>query len=100
MEIAKLGEFGLIDRLTKDIKPQNESTLKGLPSFCSPQEFIDYLKEIGLEKVPGRNTMYYTVNKTVGRYPNWTFSDDPQLSEELRRKNIANLFLSAFRRRL
>ena len=78
----------------------NESTLKGLPSFCSPNEFIAYLKELGMEKVPGRNTMYYTVNKTVGRYPNWTFSDSPQLSEELRRKNIANLFLSAFRRRL
>ena len=26
MEIAKIGEFGLIDRLTKEIKPKNEST--------------------------------------------------------------------------
>ena len=29
MEIAKLGEFGLIDHLTKDIKPVNESTRCG-----------------------------------------------------------------------
>ena len=29
MEIAKLGEFGLIDHLTKDIKPVNESTRYG-----------------------------------------------------------------------
>ena len=29
MEIAKLGEFGLIDRLTQDIKPQNTSTKYG-----------------------------------------------------------------------
>ena len=29
-EIAKLGEFGLIERLTKDIHPQNSSTLYGV----------------------------------------------------------------------
>ena len=35
MEIAKLGEFGLIDRLTKDIKPQNESTKYGVGDECA-----------------------------------------------------------------
>ena len=35
MEIAKLGEFGLIDRLTKDIKPQNESTKYGIGDDCA-----------------------------------------------------------------
>lgn len=35
MEIAKLGEFGLIDRLTKDIKPQNESTKYGVGDDCT-----------------------------------------------------------------
>ena len=35
MEIAQLGEFGLIDRLTKDIKPQNESTLYGVGDDCA-----------------------------------------------------------------
>ena len=30
MEIAKLGEFGLIDRLTKDIEKKNESTIYGV----------------------------------------------------------------------
>ena len=29
-DISKLGEFGLINHLTKDIKPQNASTLKGV----------------------------------------------------------------------
>jgi thiamine-monophosphate kinase len=29
-EIAQLGEFGLIDRLTKDIKPSNPTTVKGV----------------------------------------------------------------------
>ena len=35
MEIAKLGEFGLIDHLTKDIKPQNESTKYGIGDDCA-----------------------------------------------------------------
>ena len=35
MEIAKLGEFGLIDRLTKDIKPQNKSTKYGVGDDCA-----------------------------------------------------------------
>ena len=30
MDISKIGEFGLIDRLTKDIKPVQPSTLKGI----------------------------------------------------------------------
>ena len=35
MEIAKLGEFGLIDHLTKDIKTNNESTVKGAGDDCA-----------------------------------------------------------------
>ncbi len=35
MEIAKLGEFGLIDRLTKDIQPQNASTHYGVGDDCA-----------------------------------------------------------------
>lgn len=34
-EIAKLGEFGLIERLTKDHQPQNASTLKGVGDDCA-----------------------------------------------------------------
>jgi len=35
MEIAKLGEFGLIDRLTNDIKTKNESTKYGVGDDCA-----------------------------------------------------------------
>ena len=35
MEIAKLGEFGLIDRLTKDLKQKNESTKYGIGDDCA-----------------------------------------------------------------
>lgn len=41
MEIAKLGEFGLIDRLTKDIKPQNESTRYGIGDDCAVLHYPD-----------------------------------------------------------
>ena len=35
MEIAKLGEFGLIDRLTKDLESKNESTKYGVGDDCA-----------------------------------------------------------------
>ena len=41
MEIAKLGEFGLIDRLTKDIEIKNESTLKGVGDDCAVLSYPD-----------------------------------------------------------
>lgn len=39
MEIAKLGEFGLIDHLTKDIKHKNESTKKGVGDDCAVMHY-------------------------------------------------------------
>ncbi len=41
MEISKLGEFGLIDHLTKDIKPKNESTVKGVGDDCAVLHYSD-----------------------------------------------------------
>ena len=41
MEIAKIGEFGLIDRLTKDIKPQNASTHYGVGDDCAVLSYPD-----------------------------------------------------------
>ena len=35
MEIAKLGEFGLIERLTKDLENKNTSTRKGVGDDCA-----------------------------------------------------------------
>lgn len=39
MEISELGEFGLIKRLTENLKPQNKSTLKGVGDDCA---VLDY----------------------------------------------------------
>ena len=41
MEIASLGEFGLIDRLTQDIKPQNPSTKYGVGDDCAVLHYPD-----------------------------------------------------------
>ena len=41
MEIASLGEFGLIDRLTQDIKPKNESTKYGVGDDCAVLHYPD-----------------------------------------------------------
>ncbi len=38
-EISTLGEFGLIDRLTKDVALKNPSTLKGVGDDCAVLEF-------------------------------------------------------------
>ena len=39
MEIKELGEFGLISRLTKDIKLHNQSTLKGIGDDAAVLDF-------------------------------------------------------------
>ena len=40
-EISQLGEFGLIDRLTKDFPLKNESTLKGVGDDAAVLSFGD-----------------------------------------------------------
>ncbi len=39
MEISKLGEFGLIKHLTKDLKIENESTIKGVGDDCAIMQY-------------------------------------------------------------
>jgi len=41
MEIAKIGEFGLIDRLTENVKPRNESTHYGVGDDCAVLSYPD-----------------------------------------------------------
>ncbi len=41
MEISEIGEFGLIHRLTDNIKPKNESTLKGVGDDCAVMHYPD-----------------------------------------------------------
>ena len=41
MDISALGEFGLIDRLTKDVTPQNDSTQYGIGDDCAVLHYPD-----------------------------------------------------------
>ena len=41
MEIARIGEFGLIDRLTKDLENKNESTKYGVGDDCAVLHYPD-----------------------------------------------------------
>lgn len=74
----------------------NEGAVKGLPFFYTPMDFLDYMKQSEIENLPGRSTIYETIEKVEGRYPDWTFTDAPKAREVLRRKNLVKLFLSAF----
>ena len=74
----------------------NESVVKGLPFFYTPKDFIDYMREADFDNLPGRSTVYNTIAKVKGKYPDWFFTDEPKASEALRRKNLIKQFLSAF----
>lgn len=76
----------------------NQGAIDDFEPFRSHQDYIEYLKGIGLEGVPSRTTLYNVDNNTMGEYPNWTFLDNPTASEALRRTNLVKLFLSAYRR--
>lgn len=39
MNIEEIGEFGLIERLTKDFTPQNKTTIKGVGDDCAVMDF-------------------------------------------------------------
>jgi len=97
-EMRQYGAFRYPGYYTYIMLAANEGQIKGMPFFYSPQEFVDYLKMLDLDGLPGRSTIYDTISKVSGRYPDWTFNDQPKAAEELRRKNIVKQFLSAFGR--
>ena len=76
----------------------NEEAIKDMRFFYSPKEYIDYMRQLEINKIPGRNTIYDAIARTRGRYPNWTFTDHPSETEILRRKNVVRRFMSAFTR--
>lgn len=41
MKVEEVGEFGLIERLTNDFQPQNESTIKGVGDDCAVMDYGD-----------------------------------------------------------
>ena len=74
----------------------NEGLIDDYERFRSPQAFLDYLYEIGIDKLPSRITLSLAYSKTFNHFPDWTFTDMDNPSEILRRKNVVRQFLSAF----
>ena len=71
-----------------------DGAIKGIGSFRSPQSFIDYLKGLGIEKVPSRSLIGSFLDKVLGTYPDWVFVDTEDPREILRRKNVVRQLIS------
>ena len=74
----------------------DEDKLKGLHMFESTKSFREFLKELGVENVPGNSTIDDTYKRINGEFPNWTFDDTKDPGRVIRRINLAKRFLSAF----
>ena len=74
----------------------NDGVLDDFDGFKSPQAFLNYLYEIGIENLPSRITLSLAYSKTLDSFPDWTFIDVTEASEVLRRKNVVKQFLSAY----
>ena len=72
-----------------------DGIVEGMGSFGSPQKFIDYLKSIGVERVPSRSTISTWHSRFCGRFPNWEFIDTHNPQEISRRKSVVNQFRNA-----
>jgi len=80
MEIAQLGEFGLIDRLTKDIQIKNESTKYGVGDDCA---VLNY---------PDREVLVTTDMLMEGVHFDLTYIDLKHLGYKSAMVNISDIF--------
>lgn len=74
----------------------NDGVMDDYEEFESPQTFINYLCEIGIDELPDRSTISRGCSNVFDSYPNWQFMDVKKPGEILRRKNVVKQFLSAF----
>ena len=80
MEIKKLGEFGLIGHLTKDIKLKNESTKKGVGDDCAVMHYGD------------KETLVSTDMLMEGVHFDLTYVDMKHLGYKSAMVNISDIF--------
>lgn len=80
MDIAKLGEFGLIDHLTKDISPRNKTTLKGVGDDCAVMSY------------PDKEVLVTTDMLMEGIHFNLTYVDMRHLGYKAAMVNISDIF--------
>ena len=79
-DIAKLGEFGLIRHLTKDIKPKNTSTLRGVGDDCAVMHY------------PDREVLVTTDLLMEGVHFDLTYTDLRHLGYKAAQVNISDVF--------
>ena len=80
MEIAKIGEFGLIDRLTKDLTIKNESTHYGVGDDCAVLSY------------PDREVLVTTDLLMEGVHFDLTYIDLQHLGYKAAMVNISDIF--------
>ena len=80
MEIAKLGEFGLIDHLTKDLKTHNESTKYGVGDDCAVLHY------------PNKEVLVTTDMLMEGVHFDLTYIDLQHLGWKSAMVNISDIF--------
>lgn len=80
MDISKLGEFGLIDHLTKDIKIKNASTIKGIGDDCAVMHYGD------------KETLVSTDMLMEGIHFDLTYMDMRHLGYKSAMVNISDIF--------
>lgn len=73
---------------------------EGMPDFTSPNTFLDYLKSLNINDLPSEDSIKKKINVTRGQHPSWTFDDKKgtDANEARRRNNVANRFLSIYRK--
>ena len=71
-----------------------DGVVEGLGAFRSPQSFMNYLSNLGVEHVPSRTTLSTWSGRVFGTYPDWEFTDTDDPHEILRRKNVVRQLLS------
>ena len=76
----------------------NEQVMDDFEEYYTPISFIDYLKMLKIEKLPGKSVLYDNCALVENTFPDWDFSDCPNSSETVRRRNVAKRFLNAFMR--
>ncbi len=69
----------------------------GLPHFNTPQSFIIYMKDLGIEKMPSDSTINKKQNVFSGTFPDWKFTNC-DTTEANRRINVAKRFLNIYRK--
>ena len=72
----------------------------GLPHFDSPNSFLTYISDLGIDDLPSEDSIKKKLSATFGKYPAWRFTDQKgkDATEAKRRNNVASRFLSLYRR--